>query len=72
MSSRTVVTYSFPPTQERYDELVIEFTIPIEAEATGAPVAIVTSEFAAGTPAGLQLPAAAQYELTRPSMSMCS
>ena len=61
--------YSFPPTRsERLDESVIEFTVPIEAEATatGAPVAIATSELASGTPAGLQLSASSQSELTAP------
>ena len=54
--------------KERSDESVIEFTVPIEAEATatGAPVAIVTSELAPGTPAGLQLSASSQSELTAP------
>ena len=43
--------------KERSDESVIEFTVPIEAEAkaTGVPLAITTSEFTPGTPAGLQL-----------------
>jgi hypothetical protein len=45
---------------------VIEFTVPIEAEATASPVAMVTSVSAPGTPAGLQLPASSQSELTAP------
>ena len=52
--------------KERSDESVIEFTVPIEAEATASPVAIVTSELAPGTPPGLQLPGSAQSELTAP------
>jgi hypothetical protein len=48
------------------DESVIECTVPIEAEAIASPVAIVTSEPASGTPAGLQLAASAQSELTAP------
>ncbi len=48
---------------------MIEFTVPIEAEAkaTGVPLAIVTSEPAPGTPAGLQLSASAQSELMSPA-----
>ena len=49
--------------KERSDESVIELTVPIEAEATGDPVAIVTSEPAPGMPAGLQLPASPQSHL---------
>jgi hypothetical protein len=52
--------------KERSDESVIELTVPIEAEATGDPVAVVTSEPAPGMPAGLQLPASPQSELTAP------
>ena len=54
--------------KRRPDESVIEFTVPIEAEATatGAPAAITTSELASGTPAGLQLSASSQSELTAP------
>jgi hypothetical protein len=52
--------------KERSDESVIEFTVPIEADATGAPAAITTSEFTPGTPAGLQLSASFQSELTAP------
>jgi hypothetical protein len=62
-----VVTVFVPAdSKERSDESVIEFTVPIEAEATASPVAIVTSESAPGTPAGLQLSASAQSELTAP------
>ncbi len=52
--------------KSRWDESVIEFTVPIEAEATASPVAMVTSELAPGMPAGLQLSASAQSELTAP------
>ena len=52
--------------KERSDELVIELTVPIEAEATASPVAITTSELTPGTPAGLQLSASSQSELTAP------
>jgi hypothetical protein len=47
---------------------VIELTVPIEAEAkaTGVPLAITTSEFTPGTPAGLQLSASSQSELIAP------
>ena len=45
---------------------MIEFTVPIDAEATGAPAAIATSELAPGTPVGLQLSGSAQSELTAP------
>jgi hypothetical protein len=44
---------------------VIEFTVPIEAEATASPMVIATSEPAPGTPE-LQLPASAQSELFLP------
>jgi hypothetical protein len=65
--SRTVATVFVPAdSKERPDESVIEFTVPIEAEATASPVAIVTSELAPGTPAGSQLSASAQSELTAP------
>ena len=45
---------------------MIELTVPIEAEATASPVAITTSELTPGTPAGLQLSASSQSELTAP------
>ncbi len=47
---------------------MIEFTVPIEAEAkaTGVPLAITTSEFTPGTPTGIQLSASSQSELTAP------
>jgi hypothetical protein len=45
---------------------VIELTVPIEAEATGAPLATTTSEFTPGMPAGLQLSASFQSELMGP------
>jgi hypothetical protein len=63
-----VVATVFVPadSKERSDESVIEFTVPIEAEATAAPLAITTSEFTPGTPAGLQLFASSQFELTAP------
>ncbi len=52
--------------KERVDESVIELTVPIEAEATGAPVAITTSESTPGMPAGLQLSGSSQSEQTVP------
>src|SRR6516164_4331019 len=65
--SRKVVTVFVPAdSKERSDESVIEFTVPIEAEATGAPVAITASEFMPATPAGLQLSGSFQSELTAP------
>jgi hypothetical protein len=65
--SRKVATVFVPAdSKERSDESVIELTVPIEAEATGAPEAITTSEFTPGMPAGLQLFASSQSELTAP------
>jgi hypothetical protein len=63
-----VVATVFDPadSKERLDESVIELTVPIEAEATGAPLAITTSEFTPGMPAGLQLFGSFQSELTAP------
>jgi hypothetical protein len=62
-----VVTLFVPAdSKERSDESLSELTVPIEAEATGAPVAITTSEFTPGMPAGLQLSASFQSELTAP------
>jgi hypothetical protein len=64
---RKVVTVFVPAdSKERRDESVIELTVPIEAEATGAPVLIVTSELTPGMPTGLQLPGSAQSELMEP------
>jgi hypothetical protein len=67
VSSRKVVTVFVPAdSKERSHETVIEFTVPIEAVATASPVAIVTSELASGTAAGLQLSASSQCELAVP------
>jgi hypothetical protein len=64
---RKVATVFIPAdSKERSDESVIEFTAPIEAEATGAPVAITTSEFRPGMPDGLQLSESFQSELIAP------
>jgi hypothetical protein len=52
--------------KERPYVSVIELTVPIEAEATASPMVIATSELAPGMPAGLQLSASAQSELTSP------
>jgi hypothetical protein len=41
-------------------------SVPIAAEATGAPVVITTFEPAPAIPAGLQLPTSAQSELMAP------
>jgi hypothetical protein len=65
--SRKVATVFVPADlKRRSDESVIELTVPIEAEATASPVAIVTSELTPGTPTGLQLSASFQSELTAP------
>jgi hypothetical protein len=63
-----VTVFVAADSKERSDESVIEFTVPIgaEATATGAPAAITTSELAPGTAAGLQLPASSQSKLTSP------
>ena len=59
--SRKVATVFVPADwKRRLNKSVIELTVPIEAEATASPVAIVTSELAPGTPAGLQLSASSQ------------
>src|SRR5580704_11041137 len=52
--------------KRRPDESVTELTVPIEAEATDVPLAIVTSEFTPGTPTGFQLSGSFQSELTAP------
>src|SRR5262249_45479019 len=63
--SRKVATVFLPADlKRRPDESVMELTVPIEAEATARPLAIVTSELAPGTPTGFQLSASAQSELT--------
>ncbi len=45
---------------------MIEWTVPIEAEATAAPLAITTSAVTPGTPAGVQLSGWSQSELMAP------
>jgi hypothetical protein len=66
-SSRKVATVFVPADpKEKSDELVIELTVPIEAEATDVPLAITTSEFAPETPTGLQLSGSCQSELIAP------
>ena len=65
--SRKVATVFVPAeAKARPYVSVIEFTVPIEAEATASPMVIATSEPAPGIPAGLQLPASAQSELMSP------
>jgi hypothetical protein len=65
--SRKVVTLFVPADlKRRSDESVIELTVPIVAEATARPLAILTSELASGTPTGLQLSGSFQFELTAP------
>jgi hypothetical protein len=66
LSTKVVTVFVPADSKKRSAESVIELTVPIEAEATACPVAIVTSELASGTPTGLQLSASAQSELAAP------